>query len=240
MSTATTWVIRVTAVALVLFGATFAQFDRAPGATTAGARTSSVMDASLQAFVRPTRTASATRTTTKTATQTATKTATSTTTTTRTTTATSTSTTVNATDAACLNPQEAAFLADINAYRKDNGLKPLVATKSLNTASYKHSLDMGVNKNFAHTTPGGTTFVQRMAAEGYTYSTIKGENIAAGYSTADAVFTAWKASAGHNANMLNASYTAIGIGFAVVQGSPYVTYWTTDFGGVVDAAPTCN
>jgi len=67
---------------------------------------------------------------------------------------------------------------------------------------------------------------------GYSYNTVMGENIAAGYATAQAVFTGWKNSPGHNANMLNGSYRVIGIG--LVTGGSYGEYWTTDFGGYVD------
>jgi hypothetical protein len=77
-----------------------------------------------------------------------------------------------------------------------------------------------------------------MADCGYGYNTSKGENIAAGYSTAEAVFTGWKNSPGHDANMLNTNFTVIGIGLEYVQGSPYGNYWTTDFGGYVD--PTAH
>jgi uncharacterized protein YkwD len=144
------------------------------------------------------------------------------------------------TTAECLNTQESAFLAKINAYRQSKGLKPLVATRSLDVASYKHSYDMGVKRYFSHTGSDGSSPWTRMAREGYNYSTTKGENIAAGYASADAVFNAWKASAGHNANMLNPNFKAIGIGQATVSGSPYGTYWTTDFGGVVDSKPSCS
>src|SRR3954447_11301480 len=144
------------------------------------------------------------------------------------------------TAAECLNPQESAFLTKINAYRQSKGLKPLVATRSLDVSSYKHSYDMGVKRYFSHTGSDGSSPWTRMAREGYTYNTTKGENIAAGYATADTVFTAWKNSAGHNANMLNPNFKAIGIGMVSVSGSPYGTYWTTDFGGVVDARPSCS
>ena len=59
---------------------------------------------------------------------------------------------------------------------------------------------------------------------------------AAGYSAAQAVFNGWKASSGHNKNMLNPNFKVIGIGFATVSTAPYKYYWTTDFGGKVDAA----
>lgn len=147
------------------------------------------------------------------------------------------------TDAACLSPQEQQFLTLINQYRASKGLPALKASKALNVASFYHSKDMAVRKYFSHTTKSpllagqsGATPWARMADAGYGYSTYKAENIAAGQTTAQAVFNAWKASSGHNANMLNANYKVIGIGMAVVSGSPYGTYWTTDFGGFVDAA----
>jgi len=73
-----------------------------------------------------------------------------------------------------------------------------------------------------------------MKAGGYNYNTCMGENIAAGYSTAAAVFEAWKKSSGHNANMLKAEFKVIGISLKVVPGTTYTYYWTTDFGGYVD------
>jgi uncharacterized protein YkwD len=149
-------------------------------------------------------------------------------------------------EATCLNAQEKQFLTLINNYRASKGLKALKASKSLNIAAFTHSKDMGVRKYFSHTTKSplpagqsGSSFTNRMSDAGYKYSTYKGENIAAGHSTAQAVFNAWKASSGHNANMLNAKYTVIGIGLATVSGSPYTNYWTTDFGGYTDAASTC-
>src|SRR5207237_4106923 len=129
----------------------------------------------------------------------------------------------SSTVANCLDTQEQAFLTDINNYRASKGLKKLVATRSLNAASYYHSLDMGVHKYFSHTGSDGSTPWARMAAQGYSYSTYKGENIAAGYSTAGAGFNGWKASPGHNANRLNPNFKPIGIGRAGVSGSPYTT-----------------
>jgi len=150
------------------------------------------------------------------------------------------------TNSTCLNTEERAFLKLVNDYRASKGIAPLTATKSLNMASYTHSLDLGKRAYFAHDTKlplpagqSGAKFSNRMTDAGYTYSTYRAENIAAGHSTALKVFNAWKASSGHNANMLNTNYKAIGIGFATVSGSPYTNYWTTNFGGVVDAGSGC-
>ena len=58
-----------------------------------------------------------------------------------------------------------------------------------------------------------------------------GENIAAGYGTPAQVVQGWLDSDGHCSNMLNPSFSLIGIGYADVQGSQYGSYWTQNFGG---------
>ena len=74
-----------------------------------------------------------------------------------------------------------------------------------------------------------------MATVGYDYNTYKGENIAAGYTTAAQVFDAWKNSASHNENMVDPNYKVVGISLIFVSGSTYKYYWTTDFGGFIDS-----
>jgi uncharacterized protein YkwD len=135
----------------------------------------------------------------------------------------------------CAEPEELAFLKLINDYRAQNGLGPLVLTQTLGAASEHHSVDMAVNNYFAHILFDGTDWSQNMTNYGYTYNTYRGENLAAGNESASATFTQWKNSAGHNANMLTANYTAIGIGRAYGATSTYKWYWTTDFGGYTDA-----
>jgi len=137
---------------------------------------------------------------------------------------------------------EQEFLGLINQYRQANGLGTLRISDAVSDAAEKHSKDMGTYAFFDHTTKNSDYFPvnslpwDRMAISGYGYSTSKGENIAAGieYVTAAAVFASWKASPGHNANMLNAGFKVIGISRDTVPGSPYYMYWTTDFGGFVD------
>jgi len=53
-----------------------------------------------------------------------------------------------------------------------------------------------------------------------------GENIAYGQRTPQAVVNAWMNSSGHRANILNANYTQIGVGY-VADGN----YWTQMFIG---------
>ena len=64
-----------------------------------------------------------------------------------------------------------------------------------------------------------------MKAFGLSYRSA-GENIAYGYRTPQAVVNGWMNSSGHRANILNASYTKIGVGY-VASGN----YWTQMFIG---------
>ena len=136
---------------------------------------------------------------------------------------------------AALDAEEQAFLVLINNYRQQNGLAPLQASIALDTASDWMSNDMAQKNYFSHTDSLGRDPFVRMTAFGYNYNTYKGENIAAGYSDAASTFNQWKNSPGHNQNMLNPSYKVIGIGRVANLSSTYRYYWTTDFGGFVDA-----
>ncbi|HZP56342.1 MAG TPA: CAP domain-containing protein [Dehalococcoidia bacterium] len=132
-----------------------------------------------------------------------------------------------------LDSEERAFLTLINNYRVQNGLAPLTLSYGLSRASAWKSKDMAANRYFAHDDLT-RTWVDRIRDCGYGYNTWLGENIAAGYTTAQQAFDAWRNSPGHNANMLGANYTTIGIGRYYDASSPYGWYWTTDFGGVSD------
>ena len=64
-----------------------------------------------------------------------------------------------------------------------------------------------------------------MKTFGISYRTA-GENIAMGQRTPEEVVNAWMNSEGHRANILNASFTQIGMGY-VAEGN----YWTQMFIG---------
>ncbi|CAA9576910.1 MAG: Transporter [uncultured Thermomicrobiales bacterium] len=140
----------------------------------------------------------------------------------------------------CADAEERAFLRLVNNYRAQYGRAPLRLTRTLGAAADHHSIDMANKNYFSHTLAGGITWSQNMSNHGYTYSTARAENIAAGYSTAQQTFNQWKNSAGHNANMLSANFGAIGIGRAYGASSTYKWYWTATFGGYRDAAVTCS
>ena len=78
---------------------------------------------------------------------------------------------------------------------------------------------------FSHTSPTYGSPFDMMKSFGISYRAA-GENIAKGQTTPAAVVNAWWNSEGHRQNMLNASFTQIGVGY-VADGK----YWTQMFIG---------
>jgi len=111
----------------------------------------------------------------------------------------------------------------VNQARAQAGCNPLTDDPRLDQAALQHSDDMSSRNYFSHTTPEGVTFDQRETAAGY--PSPGGENIAQGYTSAQAVMNGWMNSAGHRANILNCGFVAIGIGVDTAG-----WYWTQDFG----------
>lgn len=142
--------------------------------------------------------------------------------------------------ATAYDSEELQFLQLINEYRQNNGLQPMILSDTLTLTSDRHSEDMAKYDFFAHDTvrssyyPAGSRPWDRMAVDGYDYNTYRGENLAVGYETAEEAFEAWRNSPSHNAAMLDGNYKVVGISRLIVPGSGWGSYWTTDFGGVVD------
>lgn len=113
----------------------------------------------------------------------------------------------------------------VNEARAQNGLKPLSANWELSRVARYKSQDMVDRRYFSHTSPTYGTPFQMIKSFGLTYRTA-GENIAYGQSSPQAVFNAWMNSSGHRANILNSSYTKIGVGYV-----PSGHYWTQLFIG---------
>ncbi len=139
----------------------------------------------------------------------------------------------------CASSIEVEFLNLINQYRVSKDKAPLRMSQAVGAAARHHSLDMA-NRNYTdHYTKGsGDDWADRMADHGYTFarSTTTGENIYYGKAAARDAFNWWKASSGHNTNMLRSTFTTIGIGRGYNANSQYKYYWTTDFAGKFDAA----
>ena len=120
----------------------------------------------------------------------------------------------------------AQVLSLTNAERADAGCKPLRANAKLTAAAQAHSSDMAAKDYFSHNSKNGDSPFTRMKEAGYSFSAAA-ENIAMGQPTAKAVMKAWMNSPGHKANILNCTYTELGVGYATRSGTPY---WTQDFG----------
>ena len=113
----------------------------------------------------------------------------------------------------------------VNQHRTQNGLSPLTANWELSRVARHKSQDMADNRYFSHTSPTYGTPFQMIRAFGLSFRTA-GENIAYGQKTPQAVVNTWMNSSGHRANILNSSYTQIGVGY-VSSGN----YWTQMFIG---------
>lgn len=120
-------------------------------------------------------------------------------------------------------------LSLVNAQRTKNGLKALTLDSSLSKVAQAHSDDMAKNNYFSHTSLSGLSPFDRIKNAGISYKTA-GENIAAGQKTPEQVVQGWMNSEGHRKNILNASFTKMGLGYAT-SNSGYKTYWTQLFIG---------
>ena len=123
---------------------------------------------------------------------------------------------------------EAQVIALVNQQRANNGLAGLSSSTALSNSARNHSIDMACNNFMSHTGSNGSDFGSRLSLAGFSFSTA-GENVAAGQSSAAEVVSAWMASEGHKANILNASFTHIGVGYDNSAGATYQYYWTADF-----------
>jgi uncharacterized YkwD family protein/spore coat assembly protein SafA len=113
----------------------------------------------------------------------------------------------------------------VNEIRVQNGLNPLTADWELSRVARYKSQDMKDNNYFSHTSPiYGSPFTM-MKNFGISYRSAA-ENIAKGQRTPQAVVNGWMNSSGHRANILNAIYKKIGVGYV-----PSGHYWTQMFIG---------
>jgi uncharacterized protein YkwD len=125
----------------------------------------------------------------------------------------------------------AQVVALVNAHRAQLGLAPLVVSPALTATAQWKARNMAALRYLDHDDPApdARTADERVAACGY-QSMMWGENIAMGYSTAQAVVDAWLDSPEHRANIERPEFRATGVGAA---GAP--TYWAQSFGATVDA-----
>ncbi|GIP15728.1 hypothetical protein J40TS1_13700 [Paenibacillus montaniterrae] len=100
----------------------------------------------------------------------------------------------------------------VNQERAAAGLSALVLDTKLNEVATEKARDMDVNNYFSHTSPTYGSPFDMLATYGVSYRTA-GENIASGQRTAEQVMNDWMNSSGHRANILNSSYSKLGVGY---------------------------
>ncbi|HEY8533886.1 MAG TPA: CAP domain-containing protein [Micromonospora sp.] len=120
-------------------------------------------------------------------------------------------------------------IALVNQERAAAGCPAVTAQPQLTEAARRHSEDQAAHKTLSHTGSDGSTPWER--AERLGYDAAIGENVAAGYRTAEAVMAGWMNSPGHRANILNCAARAIGVGVAAADDG--TLYWTQMFGSKV-------
>ena len=133
----------------------------------------------------------------------------------------------------------------INRVRAEHGLNPLAVSDRLQSAAESHCAELISANYFAHVAPDGETPVDRVRRTGYipgpSVGYVIGENLAWGtYSlaTPQSIVSAWIASPGHLANILEAQYRETGIGIvpavpvSMGGGSPGASY-AQEFGVII-------
>lgn len=112
----------------------------------------------------------------------------------------------------------------VNEERAKAGLSPLTVKEQVVGAAETRAREL--ETSFSHTRPNGSGFSTALTAAGVRYRGA-GENIAYGQKTPEQVMQGWMNSAGHRANILNSSFTSIGVGH--FRSAAGVDYWTQLF-----------
>ncbi|MDR2109033.1 MAG: cell wall-binding repeat-containing protein [Coriobacteriales bacterium] len=120
----------------------------------------------------------------------------------------------------------------VNVERANNGVSPLQVRPILQGVADIRADEL--TQYFDHVRPNGldclTAFTRDLQGDELSLvNSGAGENIALGYPSPEAVVSAWMDSPGHRSNILNPSFTHIGVGHVVFDGR---SYWVQFFGGI--------
>ena len=110
----------------------------------------------------------------------------------------------------------------ISIHRHNHGLGPVRVDPALQRAAQAQVEAMVKANELSHTVGG--TLMLRLDAAGAAHEAAV-ENISAGYATLAEAFSGWRQSPSHDANMLDARVTRMGIATAYAPGSRYGVYW---------------
>jgi uncharacterized protein YkwD len=122
-----------------------------------------------------------------------------------------------------LDPEKARDL--INAYRRQQRLKPLKLNIELTHAAKAHSKDLARWDRISHYGSDGSNPSDRVKRSGYD-ARLAAENVGTGQSTFEEVLKAWQASHGHNKNLLLRDAEHMGIALVQDSKTEFKTFWT--------------
>ncbi|WP_280770759.1 CAP domain-containing protein [Salipaludibacillus daqingensis] len=125
------------------------------------------------------------------------------------------------------NAYEQEVLKLVNQERQNRGIQSLKMDNQVGKVARAKSQDMSDNNYFSHTSPTYGSPFDMLRHYGVNYRAAA-ENIAAGQRSPQQVVNSWMNSPGHRQNILNGTYTHIGIGY-VNTNSQYSHYWTQLF-----------
>ena len=108
------------------------------------------------------------------------------------------------------------ILERMNFYRGLHGAPPLRLDSRLNAVAEERMRDMELEGYWSHASPDGRGPFVRMPFHGYRHSAA-GENLAAGFETAEVLVSSWMESPGHRRNILSTNFADAGI--AIIDGA---------------------
>ncbi|MEL7543442.1 MAG: CAP domain-containing protein [Pseudomonadota bacterium] len=120
----------------------------------------------------------------------------------------------------------------INAYRAENGLKPLALNSKLTLAAKTHSRDLAKWDRISHHGSDGSNPWKRVHRTGYK-ARLTAENVGTGQITIEEVFKGWQESPGHNKNLLLADAEEMGIALVHDPKTEFKTFWTLVLGSPI-------
>jgi uncharacterized protein YkwD len=121
-----------------------------------------------------------------------------------------------------LSKARRATMCLVNRERRKHGLRSLRTNRRLQASATRYAREMVSREFFAHVTPGGETFTERIRQDTrYLTGALRweiGENLAWGTgsrATPAQIVRSWMRSPDHRRNILHASYREMGLGIAL-------------------------
>lgn len=122
-----------------------------------------------------------------------------------------------------LDPERARDV--INQYRRDNKLKPLKLNAELTEAAKNHARDLSKWDRISHYGSDGSNPWDRVKRTGYK-ARLAAENVGTGQVDFQEVMKGWRASPGHNKNLLLPEASEMGLALVQDPKTEFKSFWT--------------